>query len=105
MAKTGNVLLALVTGVAIGAGAGILFAPNKGEETRQKIKDSVDKKTSKMKKKMDKLAREVKGKSAEIKGSLEENIESLLAKSEYKTDEVIKLLDKKLNDLRKTVKS
>ncbi|MDO4781595.1 MAG: YtxH domain-containing protein [Capnocytophaga felis] len=105
MAKTGNVLLALVTGVAIGAGVGILFAPNKGEDTRQKIKDSVDSKTSKLKKKMDKLAREVKGKSSEIKGSLEENIESLLAKSEYKTDEVIKLLDKKLNDLKKTVKS
>ncbi|MFK8266146.1 YtxH domain-containing protein [Capnocytophaga cynodegmi] len=105
MAKTGNVLLALVTGVAIGAGAGILFAPNRGEDTRQKIKDSVDEKTSKLKKKMDKLAREVKGKSSEIKGTLEDNIESLLAKSEYKTEEVINLLDKKLNDLKKNVKS
>ncbi|ATA68883.1 YtxH domain-containing protein [Capnocytophaga cynodegmi] len=105
MAKTGNVLLALVTGVAIGAGAGILFAPNRGEDTRQKIKDSVDEKTSKLKKKMDKLAREVKGKSSEIKGTLEDNIESLLAKSEYKTEEVINLLDKKLNDLKKNIKS
>ncbi|GET44852.1 MAG: YtxH domain-containing protein [Capnocytophaga felis] len=105
MTKTGNILLALVTGVAIGTGVGILFAPDKGEDTRRKIKNSVDKKTSKLKKEMDKLAREVKGKSSEIKGSLEENIESLLAKSEYKTDEVIKLLDKKLNDLKKTVKS
>ncbi|MFK8298839.1 YtxH domain-containing protein [Capnocytophaga cynodegmi] len=105
MAKTGNVLLALVTGVAIGAGAGILFAPNRGEDTRQKIRDSVDEKTSKLKKKMDKLAREVKGKSSEIKGTLEENIESLLTKSEYKTEEVINLLDKKLNDLKKNIKS
>ncbi|GIM53186.1 hypothetical protein CAPN004_22160 [Capnocytophaga cynodegmi] len=105
MAKTGNVLLALVTGVAIGAGAGILFAPNRGEDTRQKIKDSVDEKTSKLKKKMNKLAREVKGKSSEIKGTLEENIESLLTKSEYKTEEVINLLDKKLNDLKKNIKS
>lgn len=105
MTKTGNILLALATGVAIGTGIGILFAPDKGKDTRKKIKSSVDEKTSKLKKKVDKLTREVKGKSSEIKGSLEENIESLLAKSEYKTDEVIKLLDKKLNDLKKTVKS
>ncbi|CEN35240.1 YtxH domain-containing protein [Capnocytophaga cynodegmi] len=105
MTKTGNILLALATGVAIGTGVGILFAPDKGKDTRKKIKNSVDEKTSKLKKKMDKLAREVKGKSSEIKGTLEENIESLLATSEYKKDEVIKLLDKKLNDLKKTVKS
>ena len=35
----GNTLLALVTGVAIGAGVGILFAPEKGTKTRSKIKD------------------------------------------------------------------
>lgn len=105
MTKTGNILLALTTGIAIGTGVGILFAPDKGKDTRKKIKNSVDEKTSKLKKKMDKLAREVKGKSSEIKGSLEENMESLLATSEYKKDEVIKLLDKKLNDLKKTVKS
>ena len=41
MAKTGNILLGLATGVAIGVGLGILFAPDKGKVTREKIKDSV----------------------------------------------------------------
>jgi gas vesicle protein len=35
----GNVLLALVTGAAIGVGIGMLYAPEKGIETRHKIKD------------------------------------------------------------------
>ena len=39
MAKTANVLLGLAAGTAIGVGLGILFAPDKGKNTREKIKD------------------------------------------------------------------
>ena len=40
----GNILLALLTGAAIGAGIGILYAPDKGIETRHKIKQKVGEK-------------------------------------------------------------
>ena len=36
--ESGSVLLALLTGAAIGAGVGILYAPEKGEKTRKKLR-------------------------------------------------------------------
>ena len=40
--NAGNTLVAVLTGVAIGAGIGILFAPEKGSKTRKKIKEGFD---------------------------------------------------------------
>lgn len=100
MAKTGNVLLALVTGVAIGAGAGILFAPDKGKNTRRKIKDSIDETTSKLKYKIDALSQEMKEKSSEFKGTLEDKVETLVSKSSHKAEDVITVLEKKLAALK-----
>lgn len=34
--NTGNVLTALLTGAVVGAGIGILYAPDKGKRTRKK---------------------------------------------------------------------
>ncbi|ATA88676.1 hypothetical protein CAPN001_11030 [Capnocytophaga stomatis] len=100
MAKTGNVLLALVTGAVIGAGAGILFAPDKGKNTRRKIKDSVDETTSRLKYKIDALSQEVREKSSEFKGTLEDKVENLLSKSSHKAEDVITVLEKKLAALK-----
>ncbi len=42
MSNNTNSVLALLLGAAIGAGVGILFAPDKGSKTREKIKDGFD---------------------------------------------------------------
>ncbi|MDO4228933.1 MAG: YtxH domain-containing protein [Capnocytophaga sp.] len=100
MARTGNVLLALVTGVAVGVGAGILFAPDKGKNTRKKIKDSVDETTSKLRRRIDTLSQEVREKSSEFKGTLEDKVENIISKSSYKAEDIITVLEKKLAALK-----
>ena len=60
-----SVLAAFLGGAAIGAACGILFAPEKGEDTRQKIKDILREKgiklnRSEMDELVDKIAAEVK---------------------------------------------
>ena len=60
-----SILAAFLGGAAIGAACGILFAPEKGEDTRQKIKDILREKgiklnRSEMDELVDKIAAEVK---------------------------------------------
>lgn len=100
MAKTGNILLGLAAGAAIGVGLGILFAPDKGKVTREKIKDTVSDKAEKLKEQLDRLTENVKEKSAELKGSLEEKVDRLFSKASNKSEDVISLLEKKLASLK-----
>ena len=44
-----KILGALAVGTAVGVGAGILFAPKKGSETRKDIKNNADKLINKAK--------------------------------------------------------
>ena len=58
-------MAAFLGGAAIGAACGILFAPEKGEDTRQKIKDILREKGIKLNRSdmdelVDKIAAEVK---------------------------------------------
>ena len=73
--KSGKAILGLLAGVAVGATLGLLFAPDKGTDTRKKIKKSADELKDGFKgkyndlvetvtQKIDALTQEVKGKAS-----------------------------------------
>ena len=94
MSKIANTLLGLAAGTAVGVGLGILFAPDKGKNTRKKIKNSVSDKVDELKEQLESLTKNLRQKSLEIKGSLEEKVDNLLSESNYKSEDLISLLEK-----------
>jgi gas vesicle protein len=99
--KNGNSMLALFAGAAIGVGLGILFAPDKGSKTREKIKEKLDDLQEQAKSKLDFLDDETKEKFAEKKEELKEKVESILSDTSYKAEEAITFLEEKLAELKK----
>lgn len=100
MNNTGNTLLAVIAGSAIGAALGILFAPDKGEVTRRKIADqAAASKESITNNAMDLKDRVVSKISSESE-TLETRMEGLVSDVSYKTEDVIKTLEHKLADLK-----
>ena len=94
MSKIANTLFGFAAGTAVGVGLGILFAQDKGENTRKKIKDSVRDTVDELKEQLESLTKNLRQKSLEIKGSLEEKIDNLLSESNYKSEDLISLLQK-----------
>ena len=104
MSKIANTLLGLAAGSPVGVGLGILFAPDKGKNTRKKIKDSVSNKVDELKEQLESLTKTLRKKSMDIKESLEEKVDGLLSESNYKSEDLIDLLEKKLASMKKEAK-
>ena len=99
--NAGKTVVSLLVGAMLGAGMGILFAPDEGTKTRKKIKKSFDDTSDNIKHSVEDFSKNLKAKVKELKGSLEENIETLFSHSSYKADEAIEVLEKKLEQLKK----
>lgn len=99
--NNGNGILALLAGAAIGVGLGILFAPDKGSKTREKIKDGLDDLKDGALSKWNTLQNETKEKFSKTKDELKETVEDLLSNSSYEAEEAITFLEEKLAELKK----
>jgi gas vesicle protein len=65
--NTGKIIGALVLGIAIGGVLGVLFAPDKGSETRKKLSVKGDDLADGIKEKLDELLNEVKAEAESVK--------------------------------------
>ena len=97
MANTGNTLLALLTGAAIGAGVGLLYAPDKGEKTRKKLKKNADKAKKEFSKKVKETTDDLSVQAKKAKATFEERLNS----ASHKADDIIVAMEEKLEALRK----
>ncbi len=82
MKNSSKSLIALFTGLAAGVALGLLFAPEKGEETRDKLADSLKNLGDSIK---DKAAEEINNLS-QFKSKVVDNIKSKLKAEEEEED-------------------
>jgi gas vesicle protein len=80
--NTGKLIGALILGAAIGGALGILFAPDKGSETRKKLSAKGDDLSEAFKLKMKALQEEVIKEVEKVKARTNDFMENGIAKAE-----------------------
>ncbi|MCL5245144.1 YtxH domain-containing protein [Cellulophaga sp. 20_2_10] len=100
MSNNSNTVLGVLAGTAIGAALGILFAPDKGVNTRKKLVDeAVATKESIADTALD-IRNTVASTVVANKETLDSKLESLVSDASYKADDVIGQLEIKLKELK-----
>lgn len=99
--NTGKVVLGTLAGLAIGAIAGILFAPEKGSTTRKQIMDKSEDLTSDMKSKIEEFIDSLLEKFESGKKGAEE----MISNGKEKFDEAKNEIKGSVSEARKTANS
>ncbi|MDX1461461.1 MAG: YtxH domain-containing protein [Marinirhabdus sp.] len=99
--NTGQTILALLTGAAIGAGIGILYAPDKGSKTRNKLDKERKKAQKRLNKKINDTTSNLSEKAQQARTSFEQKLEDTLSSASYKADDILLAMEDKLEALRK----
>ncbi|RXQ95605.1 YtxH domain-containing protein [Ancylomarina salipaludis] len=84
MSNSGGLFAALLAGCAIGVGLGILYAPDKGEVTRKKMKKKAKEKVEEFEAAFEKNMEKVRDKIDELIDDLEKKIDSFKRKEKEK---------------------
>lgn len=100
MSKNGNTFLGILAGSAIGALIGVLFAPEKGSVTRERLKSEALNAKDNLENRMANLESKIKQTVSSEKASLEDKMELVLSDASYKADDLINTLEKKLQELK-----
>ncbi len=111
MGKESNTIIGILAGTAIGATLGILFAPDKGENTRNRIadeailqKDRLANSAVEFRDRVSNGATDLRDRVASTVGAqkqtLDEQVDSIVTNASHKADDVITTLEKKLAELK-----
>jgi len=100
MSKNSNTIAAIIAGAAVGAAIGILLAPDKGSNTRAKLKEGLDDATGNLKDSLGATSDVLREKFTSATQSLDGTFDNLLSNVSQKADEVISFLESKLADLK-----
>lgn len=102
--NTGEVLLSIVAGAAIGIGVGILIAPDKGSKTRKKIKNKFNSTKEGAEEKIEELMAYLGQKSKDVTSNIDEAMDEAISQDGAKKEELISYLEEKLKTLKKATK-
>ncbi|MEZ4874807.1 MAG: YtxH domain-containing protein [Flavobacteriaceae bacterium] len=101
MSKTGNVITGIVSGLAVGATIGILFAPDKGSKTRKKIKKTAVESKDALMEKTHEITDQITHAFSTKKNEFSKELDKMVEDMSGKADDVIATLERKLEALKK----
>lgn len=101
MDRNSNIGLALITGATLGAVFSILYAPARGSETRRRIADSAESAADALIRAAEQLKDTATTAVLEEKDTLETRLNSVFSQAHHESDELITLLEAKLDKLKK----
>lgn len=96
-----NTVVALLTGAAIGAAFGILYAPQSGEDTRSQLKEEAGKAKDKLGKQYEDLSGQVTEYASTAKEKFENRVNKLFSKANDQADDILSNMESELEALRK----
>lgn len=96
MSKFSDILL----GTAVGAAIGILFAPDKGENTRKRLKGEALLAKEKIAEKASEITEQITSTVSSQKENIETQLEDVVSNVSYKAEDVITTLERKLSELK-----
>jgi gas vesicle protein len=95
----------VILGALVGVGLGMLFAPNKGKATREKLKKEGQTVKDQITQDFKEVKEEVSKTAASGKAKFNAELKDVASKASYKTEHVISFLEKQLSVLKEKNKA
>jgi len=96
-----NSVVALLTGAAVGAVFGILYAPQSGKDTREQLREEAFKAKDKIGDQYDELSSQVTEYAHTARNNFENKVGKLFNKASDQADDILAGMEKELATLRK----